>query len=146
MKIFIQIIYLGCKKQLYLVLLKTTNMETQKISSGHKIKAIRELKGFSQEYVSSKLNLSQNALSKIEKGEIKLSFDKACELSKVLETDINTLLNFEPNNMFNNCQQFGVINTTFNSDSNLVQQLISSKDDLIKEKEERIKLLEKIIQ
>lgn len=129
-----------------MVLIKTKKpkMSEDKLMIGHKIKTIRELKGFSQDYISTKINLSQNSLSKIEKGEIKLSFSKACELASALETDINTLINFEPNNMFNNCQQFGVINTTFNSDQSLLDKLLNAKDELIKEKEERIKLLVQI--
>lgn len=110
-------------------------MEENKLLIGHKIKSLRELRGFSQDYVSSKLSISQNALSKIEKGEIKLSFDKVCELATVLEIDINTLINFEPGNIFNNCNQFGVINTTFNSDKELISQLLEAKNQLINEKE-----------
>ncbi|MBI2259275.1 MAG: helix-turn-helix transcriptional regulator [Flavobacteriia bacterium] len=117
-------------------------MEEFKLIIGHKIKSIRELKGFSQDYVSSKLNISQNALSKIERGEIKISFDKACSLSKILETDINTLINFEPGNIFNNCNQSGVLNSYHFSDKNLINDLLETKNKLIAELEKRLNNLE----
>jgi transcriptional regulator with XRE-family HTH domain len=116
-------------------------MNEQKIMIGHKIKAIRELKGFSQDYLATQLNLSQNAISKIEKGEIKLDFNTVCSVADVLETDVNALLNFEPNNIFNNCTQSGVVNTTFNSDQKLIELLLKAKEDIIKDKDRIIELL-----
>jgi transcriptional regulator with XRE-family HTH domain len=118
-------------------------MEENKLIIGHKIRSIRELKGFSQDYVSSKLNISQNALSKIERGEIKLSFEKTCDLAKVLETDINTLINFEPGNIFNNCQQSGVLNSYYLNDKKLLDELLDTKNQLIRELETRINMLTK---
>ncbi len=116
-------------------------MNDYKLLIGHKIKSIREFKGFSQDYISTKMRISQNALSKIEKGEIKLTFEKACELAEILETDINTLINFDTGNIFNNCNQSGNLNTIFNSDKELINQLLEAKNQIIAEKELRIKLL-----
>jgi transcriptional regulator with XRE-family HTH domain len=116
-------------------------MDENKLIIGHKIRSIRELKGFSQEYISSKINISQNALSKIERGEIKLSFEKSCELAKILETDINTLINFEPGNVFNNCTQSGVLNSYNFTDKSLFEELLETKNKLIKELEMRINML-----
>lgn len=39
---------------------------------GNKIKNIRELKNFTQEYMAEKLDISQAAYSKLEKGDIKV--------------------------------------------------------------------------
>lgn len=41
-----------------------------------KIKKIRELKGYSQDYVANKLAISQRAYSKIESGETRLHWDR----------------------------------------------------------------------
>jgi transcriptional regulator with XRE-family HTH domain len=70
-------------------------MNEHKINIRHKVKLFRESKGFSQDYVANKIQLSQNALSKIERGEIKISFEKACVLAEALETDFDTLVNLE---------------------------------------------------
>ena len=40
---------------------------------GYKIKNIRELKNFTQEYMAEKLDISQAAYSKMEKGDTKIS-------------------------------------------------------------------------
>ncbi|WP_396173132.1 hypothetical protein [Flavobacterium sp.] len=43
-----------------------------KANNGYKIRKDRELKGFTQDYMSGKLEMSQHAYSKIEINEIKL--------------------------------------------------------------------------
>jgi len=103
------------------------------------------MKGYSQDYIARKLQMSQNALSKIERGEIKISLDKASALAEVLEIELDSLINFEPGNYFTNCQQFGVVNTTFQIDKKLLDDILNAKDAIILEKDARIKLLEKIL-
>ena len=49
-----------------------------------KIKQIRELKNFTQEYVAGKLNLSTRAYSKIETGETQLTINRLNEISTIL--------------------------------------------------------------
>ena len=43
---------------------------------GLKIRQLRELRGFSQEYMASKLSLSQRQYSKIERNEAKIDWNK----------------------------------------------------------------------
>jgi len=69
---------------------------------GEKIKTIRELRGFSQEYMAVKLDIAQNTYSKIERSQTKLSalaLQKIAELLGVSPIDILShhpvLLNFE---------------------------------------------------
>ena len=61
-----------------------------------RLEKIRKLQGFSQEYVASKLKISQNSYSRIERGETKVTLKKLTEICKVLEIDIKTLQNFDP--------------------------------------------------
>ena len=49
---------------------------------GIKIKKIRESKNYTQEYMSNKLNISQNTYSKIESGGIKLTVDRLKKYQK----------------------------------------------------------------
>ena len=49
-----------------------------------KIKQIRELKNFTQEYVATKLNLSIRAYSKIETGETQLTINRLNEIGECL--------------------------------------------------------------
>jgi transcriptional regulator with XRE-family HTH domain len=105
---------------------------------GQKIKMIRELKGYSQDYMANMLNITQNTFSKIERGESNLSLDKAIEICNVLEIDINTLLNFDEKQVFNHCSQSGNFgnNNTFNLNSiekiqDLYERIIKAKDEEI---------------
>lgn len=72
---------------------------------GQKIRKIRELKGFSQEYVANKLELTQKAYSNIENGKTKLDFDRLEAISKILEVEVMNILSFDEKNLFNNYNQ-----------------------------------------
>jgi len=50
------------------------------------IRKIRESKGYSQEYLASKLNIGQNAYSKLELGISKMTVERFFVIADVLET------------------------------------------------------------
>jgi len=52
---------------------------------GQNIRKIRELKGYSQEYVANALEISQRNYSHIEKNEIELNLSKLSKISEILE-------------------------------------------------------------
>ena len=56
------------------------------------IKRIREQKGYSQEFMATKLNISQASYARLESEETKLSIDRLQKIADILETDILTLL------------------------------------------------------
>ena len=61
---------------------------------GIKIRKLRELKGYSQEYVASQLGMVQTNYSKIERGETKdMTVKRLEEIAKVLEVTPATILN-----------------------------------------------------
>ena len=72
------------------------------VAVGQKIRKIRELKGFSQDYVAQKLNLTQKAYSNIEAGKTKLDFDRLEDISKILEIEPMNVLAFDEQILFNN--------------------------------------------
>jgi transcriptional regulator with XRE-family HTH domain len=53
-----------------------------------KIRERREFLNYTQEYVAHKLNISQNAYSKIECGHSGLNIERLLEIALVLEADI----------------------------------------------------------
>jgi transcriptional regulator with XRE-family HTH domain len=57
-----------------------------------KIRERRELLNYTQEYVAHKLNISQNAYSKIECGHSSLNIERLLEIALVLKADINQFL------------------------------------------------------
>lgn len=59
-------------------------IKNNEINLSNKIKKIREIKGFSQEYVATKLNITQNSYSKIERGETNLNFSKLNEICEII--------------------------------------------------------------
>lgn len=67
-----------------------------------KIKAIaanirhkREYRNYTQEYLAVKLNISQNAYSKIELGYTKITIERLFQIADILEFDIAELINPE---------------------------------------------------
>jgi transcriptional regulator with XRE-family HTH domain len=99
---------------------------------GGKIRQIRELKGFSQDYVAAQLGISQRAYSKLERDEIKLDWDKITSISKIFEMEPTDLVSFDDNLVFHNCTQSGKFNQFINQ----------IPDKLIEQYEARIKALE----
>lgn len=113
-----------------------------KLVVGHKIRAVREMQGITQDFLADKLALSQTALSKIENGELKVEFDRVCQIAEILDVDVNTIINFDKSVVFNSCSQSGYINTNNITTSDVMESLY---EKLIHEKDERIKFLESLL-
>lgn len=60
---------------------------------GDKIRKVRELKGYKQEYVADKLGMSVTAYGNIERGDSSLSFDRLEEIASVMEVTVQDILN-----------------------------------------------------
>lgn len=66
-----------------------------------KINEIRNRKGFSYENMAHDLDISVSAYRKIETGETKLSVERLVDISKILETPINEILESDFQKKFN---------------------------------------------
>lgn len=118
-----------------------------------KIRQIRELRGYSQEYMAAQLNLSTRAYSKIESGETQLTINRLNEICKILNVSPQELLGFDAKIIFNNnlTEQKGgkfiaYNNTEIKQIQELYERLLEEKDYIIKEKDKRINLLEKMLE
>lgn len=103
-----------------------------------KIKSIRELKNFTQEYMAEKLGITQAAYSKIENGQTKLTMNKIADIATVFEMDINDLMAYDTQKYFN----------SFNNvkGNNNGSTIIKSQDEVLKQLyEDKIILLEKLL-
>lgn len=69
---------------------------------GHKIKKVRELRNFTQEYMATQLSLSQEGYSKIEADKTKVSLERIEQIAQILQIDLFDLLNFDDKYVFNN--------------------------------------------
>ena len=55
----------------------------------------REELNYTQEYLAAKLNISQNAYSKIELGYTKITVERLFQIADILETDLTNLISTE---------------------------------------------------
>jgi transcriptional regulator with XRE-family HTH domain len=97
-----------------------------------KLKQLRELKNFTQEYMAQQLGLSTRAYSKIESGETQLTINRLNEIAAILKVDPIQALGFDHQNVFNNCTQEGNIGINH----------INIPDKLLEQYEIRIRHLE----
>lgn len=102
---------------------------------GHKIKKYRELKNYTQAYMSKELEISQNTYSKIESGGIKLTVNRLKQIGKVLEIPIEELISNDNQSFtFNNSnidKFYGYIETVREDNKELVQTTIDILNEQI---------------
>ncbi len=114
----------------------------------HKIRKVREIKGFSQEYIAGKLNLSQNAYSRIERGEIHISQEKLIQIASALEVDVEIIKNYSDSTIFNNCTNSGNFNHYIFSENyekieTNYKSIIAEKDTMIQQLLDKLNTLSK---
>lgn len=112
-----------------------------------KIAEIRSKKGFSYENMAHDLDLSTSAYRKIETGETKLTVERLVDISKILETPLNELLETESQKNFNqenkdNAYGFqGFNDNIFNEYSEVSKKLITTYEQQIKELKKEVEYL-----
>ena len=75
------------------------NLTSMKI--GNKIKKIRELKNYTQEYMAQSLNISLNGYGRLERDEVEITVNRLEDIAKVLDMDLLQVLGFDENKFFN---------------------------------------------
>jgi len=110
---------------------------------GIKIRKVRQLKDYSQEYVANLLKISQRAYSKIESGETKISDSRINEISKVLEVKPSKLCSFDESSIFENCMQPRQSDCCINQ---LPQKLVEQYEARIKGLEDEVTFFRKLLQ
>jgi transcriptional regulator with XRE-family HTH domain len=79
---------------------------------GSKIKKLRELKNYTQEYMANSLKMSVTGYGKIERDDTDLSIGRLEEIGKILEIDPSNILSFDEKQIFNiNNNQNSFVNT-----------------------------------
>jgi transcriptional regulator with XRE-family HTH domain len=84
-------------------------MKTSKTykAPSNRIKIMRESQGYSQEYVATKLNLSQQAYSNLEKNPDNVSIKRIKELAEILSVPLTSIIGEEDTYIQQNFQQQG---------------------------------------
>ena len=66
-----------------------------------KIKVIRTVRGWTQEYMAEKLGISTNAYAKIEQGKTDVNFSRLQQIAQVMEIELPLLLGLDDKKIFN---------------------------------------------
>jgi transcriptional regulator with XRE-family HTH domain len=101
------------------------------------IKFIRSSKGWTQEDVAEKLDISTHAYSKIERGETDVNFSRLQQIAKVMEIELPHLLGLNEKNIFNiTCNHsFEKIDNNWQINSSSIEQ--TEKYNLIIEQQKK---------
>lgn len=103
---------------------------------GNKIKKLRELKNYSQEFMADKLGISQAQFSKIERDESDMNVSRLSEIADILGMRIEDVLTFDERYVFNAYDHGQAAMNIYNQQINEQMQKLY---------EDKIKLLEEII-
>ena len=67
---------------------------------GNKIKKVRELRNFTQEYVAQELGITQESYSRIESNKASLTIQRLDKISDILQVNVFDLLSFDEKYVF----------------------------------------------
>lgn len=115
---------------------------------GNKIRAFRMLRGFSQEDMAARLDVTQATYSKIEGNKQKATQDQLEKIAKELGVTIADITSNEPIVIMNQASNHGAqghIENFYADQKELYEKLINSKDDEIKSLKEIIQSLKEVI-
>lgn len=116
-----------------------------------KIKKRRNELQYSQEYMASKLGISQPAYANLENGETKITTKRLEKIAKVLEIDLIDLLdgNTTVNNINNNAENtYGIVENLYQDNKEFVNIIIKQyekdKEFLVSENKRLLKIIENL--
>jgi transcriptional regulator with XRE-family HTH domain len=112
----------------------------------NKVRMLREGIGFSQEYVANKLEISQQAYSKLEKNPNTATLERLRQLSEVLGVSINSIVGDEDMFIQQNFQQQGGNASTVMYMTGLADRERTALLQQIQQLENQVALLTKIIE
>lgn len=97
--------------------MENSNQAFKSFGLGSKIKRLRELKNFTQDFMAEQLKVSQSAYSKLEIGETEITYKRLAQIAEILQLKPEEIANFSESMVFNvmhnqNGQNGLVINQT----------------------------------
>lgn len=122
------------------------------METGTKIRILREKNKWGQDVLAEKLNVSQPTISKLESGQIVLSWENAEKLAELFEVDPEYFFDSKVNNYISNNDKVNQLyNSTYNDNKidfikELYEAQIKAKDQLLEERQERIFDLKKQVE
>lgn len=107
-----------------------------------RIRKIRQLREYSQEYMGEQLGITQKGYSAIETGEAPLTLERLEKIAEILEIEIPKLLSFDEKMLFYNYQHS---NNTFYGNNSAGSALVKQLQEEVTFLKEQIKKLHEII-
>jgi len=104
------------------------------LTIGRKIKKLRELRNYTQDYMADQLGISQPAYSKMETDETEINHVRLTQIAKVLDISVQDILAFDERVFFNQMNNHNAAGYTINQ--------YGLSDNERKLYEDKIKLLE----
>jgi transcriptional regulator with XRE-family HTH domain len=107
------------------------------MSIGHKIKKIRELKGFTQEDMADKLGMSVQGYGKLERDEADIPFSRLEQIAKAFHLKVEDVTSFDEKFVFNNyasnqANQGYIVNYVNEKERELYEKNIALLEDKVK--------------
>ncbi len=102
-----------------------------------KIKNLRELRNFTQEYMSKQLRMTQAGYSKLESGKTDITFSQLTEIAKTLDVRVEDLITFDNQKFFHSFNNVKGNNNGFH--------VKLESGDIVKLYDDKISLMEKLL-
>lgn len=128
------------------------NLKKMDVLLKNKIKNIRELKNYKQEYIADKLAITQAGYSKIENGKTELTYNKIKKIAQILEVSLEDIIYFDNQRYFNDlkanykgsffsCSNNNNIEKLYQDKVLLLEKLLSKTDIELKMYKEKFGIL-----
>lgn len=117
-----------------------------------KIRTLRELNKWSQEYMAEKLGMTAGGYARIERGEVQLTINRLEQLAKIFQIDMWELLQPSRNGIIfqiNEGDSGGDISLSASTnfmELELLKQELKFQKELLIQKDKEIELLKKVIE
>lgn len=120
---------------------------SHKIHHGRNIKRLREMFGVKQEYIALELNMTQQAVSKLEQKEV-VEDDILNKVSKILNVPVDAIKNLNEEATFNiiaNSYHDNASSVNYNCSFNPIDRVVELYERLVEAEKEKVAMLEKLL-
>jgi transcriptional regulator with XRE-family HTH domain len=125
----------------------------EELQLGQKIKKIRELRSYTQEYMAEQLGMSQTGYGNIERDETDISLKRMKQISEILGIKLQELFGFDENKMLvgtmtHNNTANGVVynNENFERERKLYEEQVALLKDQVSMLKEEVIFLKTLLQ
>ena len=78
---------------------RITKKHTNTLNVGCKVRKLREIRNYTQDYMACQLDMSVSNYSKLERNEVSLTLDRLQEIADLLQLSVVDIIQFDENNL-----------------------------------------------